>query len=452
MSDEKKAMRYTQAECQYVPLSEVGGKACANCRFFSGESGGMCIVCENYPNDILPTGYCNEWEALPTSVPASEQASEAAIEAVHEAIESALEEAGGGMDMDKATDNKKAPAPVVVPEVVGKPAKTLVERIKQAFTPKSNDSAFQVFKGSDGKAYWLARFTNVFEDRDNEILSQKAHDAYIARVNLGFVDKPELWSYHTKGTKHGKADQVWEHKGFVFALGHFDDTPEAQQAIKAYQKQRGQIELSHGFTFPKWALKDGVYETYNTFEISTLPSGAAANPFTTFEEIQTMALSDKQAAWIKSTLGDAALKRVQEAQKTAEADGEVLKAIDAKYKDFVETQPTESNEGGSAEVIKTLLADVIAANAAVVEELAAIKAEREAEKTATEEAKKAADATVADLVEQVKQLKVQLSQTPRAASSAPETQVNKNVLPQEVIDSMKERDPFWGVEITKETP
>lgn len=447
-AESKKAQRYTQAECNYIPLSEVANKACANCRFFSGDGGGYCLICENYPLDILPTGYCNEYTALPSAVPASEQASEAAIEAVHEAIESAVEEAMGG-GMDKAASEPETVVPVVIPDASEKPAKSAIERIKNWFM-KPDESAFQVFKGSDGKHYWLARHTNNFEDRDQEILSAKAHEAYVARVNLGFVPPPELWAYHTKGTRHGQADQVWIHAGFVFALGHFDDTSEAQQAVKSYQARKGKIELSHGFTFPKWALKDGVYETYNTFEISTLPENAASNPYTAFEEIDTMALSEKQANWIKSTLGEAALKRVQDAQTTAEKDADVLKAIDAKYKDFVETEPTESDKGGSAEVTKTLLADMIAVNASVVEQLEAMKAERASEKDAAATKAKADTDAIAQLTATVNALKAQLDARPKSASTAEETKIDKSALPAEVTQANVTIDPFWRVPVKGE--
>lgn len=440
----RKATRYTQTECGYVPLTQAGNQACANCRFFSNEAGGYCIVCENYPLDIMPTGWCKEWEALPAANGGTETGS---------SVESSVMD---GISAGAASYEEKA-AEVVEPEpesvvtvvttATDNPTPTIIQRVKQLFTSKPDSSPFQVFKAADGRHYWLARHTNNFEDRDNEILSQKAHEAYVARVNLGFVPPPELWAYHTKGTRHGQADQVWMHQNFVFALGHFDDTPEAQQAIKWYQSQKGNIELSHGFTFPKWALKDGVYETYNTFEITTLPPKSASNPYTAFEEIDTMALSEKQANWIKSTLGEAGLKRVQDAQSTAEKDADVLKAIDAKYKDFVETQPTESDKGGSAEVTKTLLADMIAVQAELVEQVEGFKAEIAAFKSAEETATKAHADTVTALAETVKALQAQLDARPKSASTAEETLIEKSTLPEAVVNANVDVDPFWRVPV-----
>lgn len=156
-----------------------------------------------------------------------------------------------------------------------------------------------------------------------------------------------------------------------------------------------------------------------------------------------MALSDKQAAWIKSTLGEAGLKRVQEAQSTAEKDADVLKAIDAKYKDFVETTPTESGEAGAGEVIKTLLADMIAVQAVVVEQVESFKAVIEADKVAS----KASESKVADLEAQIKALQTQLSQAPKSASTALETEIKKELLPTEVTNANVEIDTFWRVPV-----
>jgi hypothetical protein len=316
------------------------------------------------------------------------------------------------------------------------------------FTGKPDNSAFQVFKSADGQHYWLARHTNQFEDRDKEILAMKAHEAYVARVNLGLVPKPELWTFHKKGTRHGQADIVWTHAGFVFALGHFDDTPEAKRAIKFYERNKGKIELSHGFTFPKWALKDGVYETYNTFEISTLPDGAAANPYTSFEEITTMALSDKQAVWIKNTLGEDALKRVQEAEGSAAKDAEVLKALDTNYKDFADVNnddsehPTESIKAGdNGEVYANLIADIVKAQAEMADELDALKADKLT-------AEKAHEDKVSELVNEVAQLKAALGASPKRAATDPSTLIDSTVIPKEIKAQMVARDAFWGAEIT----
>ena len=415
---ESRVQRPTQLEAAYKSVSDNPHETCKQCRFFDSEVK-LCGLIENSGNDeITEKGRCNRWETMP-GVSVDKSVAPAAIEPVND------------------------PTPeAVIPAAVPTPP-SLVDRVKQLFTGKPDESSFQVFKSASGQHYWLARHTNHFEDRDKEILSHKAHESYVARVNLGFTPPPELWTYHTKGTRHGQADQVWLHAGFVFALGHFDDNPEAKHSIKSYQALKGEIELSHGFTYPKWALKDGVYDSYNTFEISTLPLGAASNPFTAFEEIDNMALSDKQAAWIKTTLGEAGLKRVLDAQSVAEKDSDVLKALDAKYKDFVEPIPAESIEAGSGEVIKTLLADMIAVQAAVIEQVDEFKTALAVVQAADATAAKAKDTTLAALTAEVAQLKAQLDARPRSASVAPETEIKQESLPAEVLEANVQMDDFW---------
>jgi len=410
---DRKAYWLSQEEVNYTP-DYTGENHCASCRWFipQGEFGApSCTIVATWPQPILATGTCDRHEVPPTYEPEP-----LPVEVV----------------------NAAASAGDLFPITTASGASVLLTGIKKLFTrpatPADNGN-FQVFKGADGNYHWIARHTNSFEDRDKEILSTKAHDAYIARINMGLIDKPELWAWHTKGSRHGQADMVWRHEQFVFALGHFDDTPEGKRAVKYYQRHQGQIELSHGFTYPSWALHNGVYDTYNTFEISTLPPGAAANPYTAFEEIEAMALSDKQRAWIKDTLGDEGLARVERAQSEAEKDGETLVALDKRYKDFADAVVDDGTDTVKVD-LKALLklnAQLIEAQADQETRIAAVVAESTAIKA--ENATLRADYTA---------LKVQLDARARSASRADETRVEMKDLPKDVQDSLYEENPIWG--------
>ena len=76
----------SQSETNYVPLSAVNGKACANCRWFMND--GCFIVASYEPEPIIATGYCDRWEASPAQ---PESPAEQIAEAVGEAVESAIE-------------------------------------------------------------------------------------------------------------------------------------------------------------------------------------------------------------------------------------------------------------------------------------------------------------------------------------------------------------------------
>jgi hypothetical protein len=133
----------------------------------------------------------------------------------------------------------------------------------------------------------------------------------------------------------------------LIALGKFDDTPAGRAAEKFYARHGSDIALSHGFMFPMWArTPDGVYKAFNTFEISTLPRGKEANPYTTFEmvkEANTMPLSDERVKFIEAVLGKDAQKVLSLVDDQEQRD-KALEDSGVKFKDFVDLPPT-ADEG-----------------------------------------------------------------------------------------------------------
>lgn len=285
----------SQSETQYTPLSGTPGKACANCRWFFASN--HCFIVGDNPEPILATGLCSRHEPTPAPIAPDMPAP----------IPVVIIEPEEMMEMALPADRKSL-------------LQMITDTVKGLLQPSFvTDASFTVFKAS-GKFYWLARHTGKFMDREGEIIADQAHVEYVERVQKGLVPMPELWTWHTKGTRHGQADMVWKAGGFVLALGHFDDTPEAQHAIQFYEKQAGNIKLSHMFTFPQSAKQDGVYYAYNTIEITTLPAGAEAFPYTNFEEFKPMALTKEQREFIKGVGGDDMLARVEAADAKAEGD------------------------------------------------------------------------------------------------------------------------------------
>jgi hypothetical protein len=130
-------------------------------------------------------------------------------------------------------------------------------------------------------------------------------------------------------------------------FGHFDDTPEAKHAIEFYQKNAGKITLSHMFHYPKTAKQNGVYYAYNTIEITTLPDGAEAFPYTSFEEFTFMPLSEQQREFIRGVGGDEMLKRAESADTKAIADTKTLEALG------VESKGLDNFEGASIPAAKS---------------------------------------------------------------------------------------------------
>lgn len=318
---------FDQNQVAYTTLSTNPSQACANCIFFrdtdyDGIGYQHCAIVEAYPDPILPTGICNHWEAKPA---ASSEMAEEIAETVTDAVVNAV-------------DTIAASMPMVTMEMAAKP-KSIIQRAKEALFPAKEDGAFTVFKGSDDKWYWIAKYTNAYQDKEGEIFTEKAHEEYIMRVDMGLVDKPELWTWHTKGSKHGQADTVFGVGRIMVAVGHFDNTKEAQTAIKFYQKNADKIKLSHGALAPKWAIHDGLIESYNTFEISTLPLGSEANPYTSYEAIKTMQPDSKKLDWVATVLGK------EKAEAIVKDTAEYSKSLDdmqVRYKDFAQVSPSDT--------------------------------------------------------------------------------------------------------------
>lgn len=345
-----------QTQVNYLPLSpDIGVKACANCRWFKTNSWGNdqpnCHLVDNWPEPILATGVCDRHEGpvappVPDVTPIQVMIVEPPV-MDDDSMEMALPTTGKGLveTIKTVVKNLLQPAPAAPPK----------------------DDAFTVFKAADGKHHWMARFSGKFKDREGEILADKSHDEYVDRVQKGLVPMPELWTWHTKGTRHGQADMVWKAGGFVLALGHFDETLEAKHAIEFYQKNAGKITLSHMFHYPKATKQGGVYYAYNTIEITTLPDGAEAFPYTSFEEFKFMPLSEQQREFIRGVGGDDMLKRAESADAKAITDTKTLEALG------VESKGLDNFEGASIPAAKSDLEAVKAVQADIETRLKAVE-------------------------------------------------------------------------------
>lgn len=325
-----------QDEVNYVPLSATDGKACANCRWFLAH-GGCFIVQGDKPEPILATGYCDRWETPPA--PAAEPA-EAIVEAVEEMAEAIVEST-----MPMYTEMERKPL-------------TLGERFKRLFTRRKVQAPFEIIKSTDGTLLWHAIYSNNFEDLEGEILTAKGFDNYIDRLDMGLIPMPSLQAWHTPGSEHGQADIVFRVGHFVHAIGHFFDTPLAAKAISYYRKNAGKLKMSHGFYAPEWAFDGKHYLDFNTIEITTLPPYAAANPYTSFEELTAMTLNPDKQKYLEELFGkDGAAALIQ----TDEEYGKALEQMRIAFKEMAQTQPeTPAAAAADAEptALKSLYADI----------------------------------------------------------------------------------------------
>lgn len=206
----------------------------------------------------------------------------------------------------------------------------LAEKLASWFGQSKDTPAASGFKAAG--THWFAWWSNNLEDLEGEFFSSKAIDEYVMRVDVGAVPYPELWYWHTPGTRHGVAEWVSRIGHFAVAAGSFDDTPAGKAAQEHYAKSKPGYGMSHGFTYDPTQKADQVYHQFNTFELSVLPASAAANPYTTFEEVKAMKMSDQKLAGLKKLFGDELAAQLIEDTETKSA---AVDQLDVRYKDFV---------------------------------------------------------------------------------------------------------------------
>jgi len=412
----------SQQEAQYTTLSSDPGQACANCRWFSAAYD-RCFIVENYPQPILATGHSNRWEATPQAV---------------------------------VLDAEPIPVVIVEPifeyddsqEMALNVRKSLYERVKAfadnlrskaatenqfAFNVLDEQPAFKVFKAANGRNAWIARHTGKWVDREKEILADKAHDRYVNHVLKGEFPLPELWMWHAKGTRHGQAVAVWKSGGFVLAAGYFDDNERGQKAFEYYQRNAGKIKLSHMFHYPHESKIDGVYYDYQTIEITTLPDGAEAFPYTSFNEVQTMALSPQAETMIQEALGADALAEARAADNKAATDSKTLDGQGVASKGADAYDDAQAAEKAALETRLKTMEDALKG---VPDLLAAVTAMSESIKLLTEKLNAAETARAAELAK-VNDLEAKLLEYGELAP--PASQSDDTILNQRektLVDSM----------------
>jgi hypothetical protein len=165
---------------------------------------------------------------------------------------------------------------------------------------------FMAFKDKNDQWSWIARYSNNFRDRDNppEIISDKSHRRFVELVEKGLAPYPELWLWHVKDWKVGRATWIaYDDAGFAMAAGVFN--PGCEQVAEWLSKQTD-FAVSHGMP-TQFIMRDyedpSVIVGHVTREISPLPASFAANELTqfyAFKEEPTMAIPQEK----KKTLVD----------------------------------------------------------------------------------------------------------------------------------------------------
>lgn len=200
-----------------------------------------------------------------------------------------------------------------------------------------------VMKQANGSYRWILLSTNSYQDRDGEIVSQKAQEADVERMNqtrnfgplrlwhLGYPDVAQKEA--GPGVDIGDCDFSQMFGRIRVESGTFRNNRVAA-AIKGHADQwLSSIGFFHPLDQPD---RDGVYQDSFTFERSLLPRHYASNPLTPLAAIMKENDNMKQEEKIKQLsdlLGDAALadqvlKQAEATEKAAQERGLRYKAAD----------------------------------------------------------------------------------------------------------------------------
>ena len=240
--------------------------------------------------------------------------------------------------------------------------KSLLDKLKEVTdfvlswfkSEPKNETGLSIWK--EGNQYWwMARYSNKFRDNDNppEIIASESHKRFVELVKENKAPLPELWLWHKKEWKVGKAHGIaYDELGFAVALGTFD--PEREYVAEALMKSKEPIKVSHGM--PKGTIKyDEVDPTiiveHETREISPLPAWAAANKLTGFVVLnleskeESMAIPDEtKQEWISNLGINPETLKSLEAANAADADKAISEGLESKETEVAQpaTQETET--------------------------------------------------------------------------------------------------------------
>jgi len=421
-SYEYESRKLPQDQAGYNPVGGGNEKACSNCMFFVSPA--RCTVVSG---EIAPNGLSDQWRATPEYTPApipvvvvgndwmedkssDEKLRRSEISAssfayidqdgnrklpIHTAghVRNALARFNQ-TDFESAHARRRAYARIMAAarrfgvEVSNPPKKSWGGRLRELIGVEPDDTAqpptegvtappykapeaqgvFGVVKQADGKLRWYTRYSNAWEDRDQEILTEAAHKDYVSwAYETGTF--PELWLWHTGGTRFGEADWLDFSDGFAHASGLIDNGKESVvEAISAKD-----VGVSHGFL----SLQQGKYVSrYRTYEISVLPREWAAvetsgfNVLDATKESEVMAFTEERRKWLVEALGEDAVGKLE---KSTESMATQLKELGVEYKEAEEKKASE--EQASSEGYKAL-AEQVANLTTVVGQLAGVVTEQ----------------------------------------------------------------------------
>jgi len=300
----------------------------------------------------------------------------------------------------------------------------------------------KVVKQADGSYRWVLISSSAYQDRDGEIVSQKALEADVARADAEKDYGPLLW-WHEPRLWIGDADFNATHGPMLIESGTFKSAPIAEKFKTNSDALGGSIAFTHPLTEPD---SEGVFKTIRRFERSILPKEKASNLFTRFSVKESTDMEKEKFDALKAIVGDDLATQVVQAadaqEKQADAAGirrkeeqAVADAPAAAAAPVTQTTTPEALAQVIAQAIATALApiqvEVAGLKATLADgEQAKVKAESDRQKAVNDQGDKVT-ALETQLTEAQKSLKELQGDLPRGVArgyraSQDETTITKD--------------------------
>lgn len=176
------------------------------------------------------------------------------------------------------------------------------------------DTPLYIFKDKNGDWRWLGVFSNNYEDRSREIITEAAHKEFIEFLDAHPEQAPLFAPWHTlEAARKNRAD-FWDYvDGFMVIGGKLEEN-EAQVLFKVAEKNV--LGMSHGF-FPMFydPQDKNAITKYRSFEVSDLPLTNADNPWTGISILQkedSMGFKKAKREYLVGLIGEDTVKGLEE--------------------------------------------------------------------------------------------------------------------------------------------
>jgi len=259
-------------------------------------------------------------------------------------------------------------------------------------------SGINIIKSNTGYK-WLAIYSNSFRDDDMvpEIISSGSHKEFVADVDKGTYQQPDLLLWHVPEWKFGKATFVAYDEiepGVVFAIAGGTIDMGKEFVADALLESGEQWQMSHGMPTERIRRNgedDTVYDEHVTTEVSVLSEIDAANHLTGFGVLEDAMIPTKKRDEImqKLNVDEGFLDRLEAANKNVATEAkesreykeatdsveEVTEAVTEAVEETVEetveeaTEIAEEAELSDVEVPSTSVVDI----QPLMDELAGVK-------------------------------------------------------------------------------